>query len=57
MKPSDTFIPAPPEMIEKMLVRTGYNKDVDKEFSKMTEEGKFDSIILLEKAVFLCMED
>lgn len=57
MKPSDTFIPAPPEMIEKMLVRTGYNKDVDKEFSKMTEEGKFDSIIFLEKAVFLCMED
>lgn len=48
MKPTDLFIPAPPEMVERMMFRAGYNKDHDKEFKDMTEE---------EKAVFLCMED
>jgi hypothetical protein len=31
MKPTDLFIPAPPEMVERMYVRTGYNRDVDKD--------------------------
>lgn len=58
MKPTDLFIPAPPEMVERMMFRAGYNKDVDKEFKDMTEEGN--SIffnLCIEKAVFLCMED
>ena len=40
MKPSDMYIEAPPEMVEQMYIRTGYNRDVDKEFNTMTEEGK-----------------
>lgn len=40
IRPTDLFIPAPPEMVERMMVRTGYNRDVDKEFNEMTEEGK-----------------
>jgi len=36
------YIPAPPEMVERMFVKTGYNKDVDKDFKQMTEEGKFE---------------
>ncbi len=47
MRPSDMFIPAPPEMLERMMVRTGYNKDVDKEFKDMTEEGNFNTLIPL----------
>ena len=35
------YIPAPPEMIERMLTKTGYHRDVDKEISQMTEEGKY----------------
>lgn len=41
MKPSDMYIEAPPEMVEQMYIRTGYNRDVDKDFSAMTEEGEF----------------
>lgn len=40
MKPSDMYIEAPPEMVEQMYIRTGYNRDVDKDFNTMTEEGK-----------------
>jgi hypothetical protein len=40
-KPTDLYIPAPPEMVERMMIRTGYNKDVDKEFNQMTEEGNY----------------
>lgn len=35
------YIEAPPEMVERMMVRTGYNKDYDKEFAEMNEEGIF----------------
>lgn len=40
MRPTDMYIEAPPEMVERMMIRTGYNKDVDKEISQMNEEGK-----------------
>lgn len=33
------YIEAPPEMIERMYIRTGINKDYDKEVTQMTEEG------------------
>lgn len=49
MQPSDMYIPAPPEMIERMMVRTGYHKDVDKEFKDMTEEGTYLFFIHLQK--------
>ena len=40
MRPTDLFIPAPAEMIERMAIRTGINKDYDKDVSQMNEEGK-----------------
>ena len=45
LRPSDLYIEAPPEMVEQMYIRTGYNRDVDKEFSKMTEEGNYSCFI------------
>ena len=39
MKPGDIFIEAPPEMVEKMKVRPGINKDYDKDVSNMNDEG------------------
>ena len=39
MRPTDMYIPAPPEMVERMMFRTGINKDYDKEVSQMNEEG------------------
>ncbi len=41
LRPSDLFIPAPPEMVERMMIRTGHNKDYDKEFNQMNEEGNY----------------
>ena len=40
MRPTDLFIPAPAEMIERMAIRTGVNKDYDKDVSQMNQEGK-----------------
>lgn len=40
IRPSDMYIPAPPEMVEAMMTNYGYRKDVDKEVKQMTEEGK-----------------
>jgi hypothetical protein len=39
IQPTDTFIPAPPEMIEAMLRKSGTRKDIDKEYTQMNEEG------------------
>lgn len=45
MQATDMYIPAPPEMLERMLYRTGINKDYDKEVHQMTEEGNYINII------------
>lgn len=41
LRPTDLYIPAPPEMVERMHVKTGYHRDVDKDIKDMTEEGKY----------------
>lgn len=46
MQPTDTFIPAPPEMIEAMLTNKGHRKDMDKEVNQMNDEGKFSLLML-----------
>ena len=33
LRPTDMYIPAPPEMVERMMTKTGYHRDVDKEIS------------------------
>ena len=39
MRPTDLYIEAPPEMLEKMMIKAGINKDIDKDVKHMNEEG------------------
>jgi hypothetical protein len=50
MRPTDLFIPAPPEMVDKMLTRTGINKDYDKDPSQMNDEGKLLTKLITNRA-------